>query len=227
MDPLNARVADEIREHGFCFLPHVAPGLSPLEAFGCLGRIDVLDGFEPVQMLTPRDTDRATPNTYSGNFGTGEFPLHTDLAHWATPPRFIALRCQTGSGSVATSVLDFQAVMPRLMPAELRAVLVQPRRPTGNAKHLLRLYERPVGSTTDRIRWDAVFIQPSNEYASSVVVRVKRAVEASEPKRVLLRETGDTLLLDNWRVMHGRSRVPLEARKRCIARAYFSALNDV
>ena len=76
-----------------CYLPDIS-GISALSRLGVVVR---LPGVSEVQTLTPRRIEHSPPNTYSGNFGTREFPLHTDLAHWFEPPRFFALRCVVGS----------------------------------------------------------------------------------------------------------------------------------
>src|ERR1035437_5471538 len=104
------RVAGTPRElvaaEGYAFLPQFRPDLPTTMALGLLGQIDFVEGIRAVQTLTPLRVTDSTPNTYSGNFGTGEFPLHTDLAHWVIPPRYIALRCISGTASVGTMLLD-------------------------------------------------------------------------------------------------------------------------
>lgn len=59
----------------------------------CLGDVLSLPGLPTVQKLTPHPESKKSLATYSGNFGMGDFPMHTDLAHWATPPRYLLLRC--------------------------------------------------------------------------------------------------------------------------------------
>ena len=62
-----------------------------------------------IQELIPRAS--STPNTYSGIYGFGRFPLHTDLAHWRTPPRYLLLRCVVGYADVPTLLIDGQALI--------------------------------------------------------------------------------------------------------------------
>ncbi len=40
----------------------------------------------------------------------------------------------------------------------------------------------------------------------------------------VLEQTGDTLVVDNWRMLHARSAVPMTQRNRKIHRAYLSTL---
>src|SRR6185436_2134964 len=56
-----------------------------------------------VHELAPRVS--GTPNTYSGIFGLGRFPFHTDLAHWPVPPRYLVLRCIRGYEDVPTQLV--------------------------------------------------------------------------------------------------------------------------
>jgi len=87
---------EEIATSGFALIRNFAPGCGTLNAAQRLGEIDCVDGLEPVQTLVPRTLEESPPNTYSGNFGTSEFPLHTDLAHWATPPRYFHAAMHSG-----------------------------------------------------------------------------------------------------------------------------------
>jgi L-asparagine oxygenase len=42
---------------------------------------------------------------------------------------------------------------------------------------------------------------------------------------VALREPGDTLIVDNWRLLHGRSRITFDATARVLKRAYLRVLS--
>src|SRR5277367_4742269 len=101
-----------IQEEGFVVRKGVDPDLSTMEVAQGLGvTLNIEDifpaaGVEVVQSLRPRDTIHAT-NHYSGHFGFGSFPLHTDLAHWAIPPRYLFLRCKVGTPDVFTELLHW------------------------------------------------------------------------------------------------------------------------
>lgn len=86
--------------------------------------IDPVEGLAEIQALTPQTETASPPNTSSGNFGIGEFPLHTDLAHWAVPPRYIVLRRLSGTKSVTTSVLDSLGVVQAVGREALRMAIV-------------------------------------------------------------------------------------------------------
>ena len=84
------------------------------EPFGMVIDLDVLlpgSGIPTVQTLKPRTERQAPKSHYSGIFGLDEFPLHTDLAHWAMPPRYFMLRCIHGSPDVTTKLLPATVMM--------------------------------------------------------------------------------------------------------------------
>lgn len=220
-----AAPGQQLKCNGFAFLPRFRSELTSAAAFGLLGQIDAVDGFEAIQTLTPHHAHDAAPNTYSGNFGTGEFPLHTDLAHWAVPPRYVALRCVSGLSSVGTTLLDGFVVAKAIGRSRLRMALVQPRRPLRNGLHLLRLLDTERSDGSDRFRWDSIFLKPANAFAATVIAEVSAFLARARTGQAVLTEPGDTLLLDNWRLLHGRTPVSSAACSRRLNRAYLEALH--
>jgi L-asparagine oxygenase len=204
---------------GFSLIRGFDPQAASMDAARRLGDVDSVEGLGPVQTLTPQALHEASPNTYSGNFGRSSFPLHTDLAHWARPPRYVALRCIHGAPHVATLVLDGQALVASVGADALRAALVQPRRPMRNGKQLLRLLE-----PCDLLRWDSLYIHPASKMAASVCERVRVFLTCAQPLEITLLEPGDTLIIDNWRCLHGRSSATEDAGTRRIERVYLKEL---
>src|SRR2546423_858394 len=88
-----------VRRLGHAFLPRWQTNASTEEVARSAGRLVNVEALLPgsgipsVQVLHPRPQAEAPRNQYSGTFGLGEFPLHTDLAHWSRPPRYLMLRC--------------------------------------------------------------------------------------------------------------------------------------
>src|SRR5689334_17337196 len=120
---------EAIRDQGFYLLERHEPSLDSLRVASTLGQVVCLPQVQDVQILQPKTTDAAAPNTYSGNFGLSAFPFHTDLAHWYRPPRFMVLRCVAGAPDVATRLLSADNLVRTLGRAKLRRTLLQPRRP--------------------------------------------------------------------------------------------------
>ncbi|MBX9848415.1 MAG: TauD/TfdA family dioxygenase [Rhodocyclaceae bacterium] len=212
----------DIAMHGYSFLPKFLPGVPTHDAFSKLGQVELVDGFQAIQMLVPKRMEDATPNTYSGNFGTQTFPLHTDLAHWAVPPRYVALRCQEGSTAVATLILDSRNLIQEIGEEHMSMSLLQPRRPFhGYGIPLLRLLEKT--KETIRLRWDPIYLKPANSFAAPIFEATRQALQQAPAKEVFLSDIGDTLIFDNWRMLHGRSPVP-DGTNRRIERAYIGEL---
>ena len=175
-----------------------------------------------VQTLRPRTKGEASKNLFSGNYGLDEFPLHTDLAHWAIPPRYLMLRCQKGSQSVATNLLVSSTLESILGTARLRRALVRPRRVAPNDVSCLL----PIRFSKENIigfRWDPLFVVPMNKAAEQIAEIMNNHVYfQSEIIPLHLEKHGDTLIIDNWRCLHGRSKISTTATDRRIERIYLS-----
>ena len=219
------QVLQEVLERGHAFIPRFQPDVTTEQALSSLGKVVAIEGLDPVQELSPKRLPDAPPNTYSGNFGVDEFPLHTDLAHWAVPPRYVALRCLAGSRSVRTRLFDGRQLIGRFGVALLQRTLVQPRRPLVNGRQLLRVLDEVSNTARTRcLRWDDVYLRPATEMSHRVVENVRRCLGDLPTTDVILGGRGDTIVFDNWRYLHGRSSVGPSAMTRRIARAYLGSL---
>lgn len=181
-------------------------------------------GIPTVQTLSPRLTSESSSNRYSGTYGINDFPLHTDLAHWVQPPRYLILRCRSGSAIVTTKLLRSSALASTLGTATLRRAWVRPRHPSRNGKQCLLPLMFSRGNTCG-FRWDPLFLIPMNG-ASRQVADVMSVKDWKEANSVTLALTspGDTLIIDNWCFLHGRSNVPITELGRRIERVYLSEL---
>lgn len=214
-----------VAKQGYVFIPQHMPELGTLEAASILGSANILEGFSTIQKLRPHTQSNATPNTYSGNFGTEEFPFHTDLAHWAIPPRYLMLRCIVGSNAVTTSLFDGNLLLDAMGSTLLRRTLVQPRRPLRYGKQLLRLLEYLDGNDSKFLRWDSIFLRPATAESEKTFSLVVEYIGSNNAEDMVLLSLGDTLIIDNWRMMHRRSAVPLTASNRNIERVYLGEIN--
>lgn len=218
------RVCEDIANCGFAVVPGHMPGVSTVVAVSDFGHMDVVEGLAPVQTLVPKNWTTSPPNTYSGNFGLGEFPLHTDLAHWALPPRYLVLRCVSGVEAVPTWILDGKTLLGKFGLTKLRRVLVQPRRPMRNGKQLLTLCEPGLSPGSWRLRWDSIYLRPANAEASRVFADVLDYLGGVPVQEISLICPGDTLIVDNWRSLHGRGSAAPTATGRKIERVYLRSI---
>ena len=217
-------LAKEISANGFVFLKEFEPTQESLEAFQLLGIVEYLEGLNAIQALKPRSNSEAEPNTYSRIFGKSEFPMHTDLAHWAVPPRYLALRCVHGSSTIRTNLLDGTAVSSEFGLEILQSTLVRPRRPMRNSRQLFRLVEPTDDAPHIRFRWDSQFLEPASSLAEEIFLALVSFIALIKPEHVVLRDPGDTLIIDNWLWLHGRTSADSISNLRHVDRGYLSFL---
>lgn len=211
---------ESVRRQGYAFLAEDAPHATSGEALARFGTLLALPGLAEVQSLVPHEKADATPNTYSGNYGRGEFPLHTDLAHWSLPPRYFVLRCVVGADDVPTRLVDGLDLIAAVGEQRLSRAVIQPRRPLGGQLSLLHLLDRHAGEKV--LRWDDLFLVPVTGGGKSAFEAVKGHLAKMERIEITLSRPGDTLIVDNWRMLHGRGAVPTLTRQ--LDRAYIDEL---
>ena len=214
-------ITRELSRRGYVFLRYHQPGLHTVAVSLNLGQPVTPWEGGLVQTLIPHA--KATPNTYSGIYGLNRFPFHTDLAHWRTPPRYLLLRCVTGYADVPTLLIDGRALISAVTLDILARAIFKPRRPREGALSLFRLCE----PTDDghSLRWDEVFLKPASKIGDFANLRVREWLSKCEPIAISLAETHDTLLIDNWRMLHSRSQIPAGREGRAIERVYLGGLN--
>lgn len=214
-------IKDEVAGHGYAFVHEHHPDMDVIAVANALGQPMTPWEGGLVQELVPRTN--AAPNTYSGIFGLDGFPFHTDLAHWRLPPRYLLLRCTRGFADVPTLLLDGRALVEVVTLDILTRAIFKPRRPRDGAIILLRLYE----PTDDgyRLRWDEVFLKPASKVGNIADQHIRKYLTHSEPTAISLAQLGDTLLVDNWRMLHARSPIVAGRENRKIERIYLEGLH--
>ncbi len=213
---------EHLMSHGFVIMSQWRPGETTLDAARSLGTVIEDAEIPAVQQLQPHLQTESTPNLYSGNFGLDAFPMHTDLAHWSVPPRYLMLRCIRPAPNVRTLVLHRRDALQGLALDAMHRALFRPRRRVRGRLSLLRLLQQtPVGSL---LRWDQLFLIPMNKAAIEVADHFRTIDHSAAVTNLSLHEAGDTLLIDNWTVLHARSEVPITGLSRLIERVYLSEL---
>lgn len=210
----------DIARQGYSFVQEFSPGTDIIAIATAIGQplTPWDDGL--IQELVPREA--ALPNTYSGIYGLDRFPFHTDLAHWRIPPRYLLLRCVTGYADIPTLLLDGNALFDAVTQDILLRAIYQPRRPRDGKVTLLRLYEPKNDNYC--FRWDEVFLKPASRIGEVADVCVKEHIRNCVPSSHCLARPGDILLIDNWRMLHARSPIPVGRINRKIQRIYLEKL---
>ena len=223
-DPLfsaRPQLAAGLSHRGFVFASRYRPDLDTVATAASLGGVlQKIQGVPIVQRLVPRSIEKSAPNVYSGNFGLSAFPLHTDLAHWFSPPRFLMLRCLRGDSGVTSYILPWNQALNGFAHSKTTRARFRPRRALNG-----RLYLLPFCVTLHGVelrRWDSLFLKPDNTEADELAQHLKLGTNSTT--NLVFRDPGDTLIIDNWRVLHGRSGVSLRKSTRLVERVYLQEI---
>lgn len=146
--------------------------------------------------VRPRRRDEALPRSLSAIHGLAAFPLHTDGAHWAVPPRFVILRAALSS-RCATTVLDSRRMQWSSHDrALLQRGVIFVRDGRGGFPTTI------ISRRTDWIRFDRGCMAPGNDSGRRALTIAEATL--SRPCARIPWHSGVTLVIDNWRCLHGR-----------------------
>lgn len=164
--------------------------------------------------IYPKNKFQARPNSLSSKYGLECFPFHTDNAWLGVPPRFILLDCCKSETDVVTLVS--KPIDETLLVAGRQVFC---RSPHTGASSILRLSESINGNRM--FRWDENSLIPIDAASEVRASNLKLEIETlyASGQEIILR-VGDSLLIDNWRVLHARGRVD-GPRNRVIDRSYW------
>lgn len=175
--------------------------------------------FSDWHSLKPAVKIASSPVSYSGLYGLGPFPMHTDLANWEVPPQYVVLCASVGSAEVSTPLIDGTDVVHIAGQLTLDRALVNPRRPVKGRLPLMRLYNRRQG-VRGLLRWDPVFLRAYSNAGHEGFRSMTEAITKAKKTDIYLENSGDLLVIDNWRMLHCRSDVTESSRARHIQRAH-------
>lgn len=215
-------ISAELQRKGFAFARRFRVGVPAEEIALSNGRPLRIAGVRASHPLIPRAT--APKNSYSGLYGLSEFPLHTDMAHWRDPPRYLMLRCIRGYQDVRTTLVDGHELVGLVGENTLVRALVRPRRPVSGVFPLMAIFRPRRKFLAALLRWDETFIVPASAAGIIGIECVRNALSLTPLLSVSLSEPGDTLWIDNWRMLHGRSAVKRSGADRQIDRVYLESV---
>jgi alpha-ketoglutarate-dependent taurine dioxygenase len=155
-----------------------------------------------IDELRPTPREKAESASLSAQYGTGIFPLHTDTAHWRRPARYMLLRAATATcGSRPTLLVDgFQLLTLTATKSYLENAVFS----VHNGKQSFLSMIAETTSTSRVIRFDPGCMKPKCEIAQKGLNDFNTALQ-SLPITKIEWAQGDTLIVDNWRCLHGRS----------------------
>ncbi|MBB4103288.1 hypothetical protein [Allorhizobium borbori] len=144
-----------------------------------------------VDRLYPRKKNEAKPNSLSAYYGTGAFPPHTDFALKSLPPKYVALFCPVARLGM-TTLYD---------GSSLRAAVKK----TGTFRiHSLgKAYSANFFNSNkygEFYRYNRDLMKPLDENAH----KLGDMIEHASPDHVIDWENIAWVLIDNWKILHGR-----------------------
>jgi alpha-ketoglutarate-dependent taurine dioxygenase len=153
-----------------------------------------------VKDIRPQAKDTANTNTLSSRYGMGAFPVHTEAAYLRKPPRFLLLYCvESGSGGRTTVLLDAATLSSRLPDARRPGTWVVK---AGRRPFLCDvLWRRPPNQFG--IRYDRECLFPRGPAALAEEQTIRDFI-ASSTLAMIEWSSGQLLVIDNHRVLHGR-----------------------
>lgn len=197
-------ISADLATRGWCvFTAPVSIGDDPADEVRAvaqeLGEIVAGRARQTVERIVPHTPSSAFAGSLSSKYGLEPLPLHTDTAHWPTPCRYLVMACAAvGPVSTPTTLLDGQLVKLSEVEATAcdRAVFL-----VRNGRHSF------YGSIKRRdrafVRVDPGCMSPLSSDGELAI----RAFGAERHESALYRhewKVGEILVIDNWRVLHGR-----------------------
>lgn len=152
-----------------------------------------------VESLVPLHAEHANTNSLSMQHGFGAFPLHIDGAHLSQPPRFLLLACVSpGFPPVPTTLVHFHKL--NLLEVERQLCESAPfhvRNGRWSFYSSILVRSRPF------VRFDQGCMKPMFADGRRAMTAITlRAAELGPT--VFNWKARDILIIDNWRVLHGR-----------------------
>ena len=228
MTSISKSVTEQLRSADYIFIKQFRVHHSTIDIAQSLGAVldmpTMLDRSDipTVQLLKPQRELQAPRDGYSRAFGYGEFPFHTDLAHWVRPPPYFMLRCHKGSPSVSTQLLQFSDIECKLGSELIARALMRPRKLRPNGTNCLLPVKYKINDLY-AFRWDSLFLIPMTQAAKRIGSNMS-TTNWSRIHSLSLVDPGDTLIVDNRRLLHSRTSVSPNDADRRIERVYFSEI---
>lgn len=152
------------------------------------------------EVIEPKRADDAHPRSLSARYGLDVLPFHTELSHRTRPCRYLLLGCiDPGSSGAATKLLDWRTLgfsSEELDLLEETPVLVRSGRRS--------FYSTILAPGGAFLRYDPGCLEAVNQRSRLALALIEHRIAAASPQAHNWRR-GDILIIDNWRVLHGRS----------------------
>jgi hypothetical protein len=151
------------------------------------------------EIVRPQSSHEAHPRSLSAQYGLDSLPFHVELSHRKRPCRYLLLGCiDPGSPSAETRLLNWRTLgfsPDEYQLLETAPVLVR----TGRRS----FYSTVLPSDHTFLRYDPGCLEGLDERGRSALKLLERRLSLGSPETHQW-SRGDILIIDNWRVLHGR-----------------------
>lgn len=169
---------------------------------------------EVISPLSPAD---AHPNSLSMKYGLDSLPLHVELSHRRIPCRWLLLGClDPGTPSALTLLLDWRSLS--FSPQEYALLKDSPLLIRSGRNSF---YTTILSPNSDFIRYDLGCIEAIDKRGQAALELMKQRLAVATPY-IHQWKQGEILVIDNWRVLHGRGPSNYNSHRR-LARILINA----
>ena len=151
------------------------------------------------EIVEPQTSDEAHPRSLSAQYGLNALPFHVELSHRPRPCHYLLLGCiNPGSRSATTMLLDWRTLgfsQEELHLLESAPILVR------SGRH--SFYSTALSPDRAFLRYDPGCLEAVDERGRAALRVVEHRLARGSPDAHEWR-LGDILIIDNWRVLHGR-----------------------
>lgn len=170
-----------------------------------LGR-PVRNKFGTVESIVARRQNLSKPNSLSGKYGLGQFPLHCDTSHWPVPCRYVILASMIDHAiSVPTLLLDSRQIDLTAYEWDCAHSAVFS---ISNGRN--SFFSTILSTLRNFIRLDPGCMEATSGDGMCIMDAYSYSRQQSHVNRIYWTQ-GDILIIDNWRVLHGREGAQIDS----------------
>ncbi|MFE4350191.1 TauD/TfdA family dioxygenase [Peribacillus butanolivorans] len=168
-----------------------------------------------IEELRPIEKREAHKNSLSSRYGTNNFPLHTDTAYRKVPVRYIILYAKNpGSGRRPTLLVDGFKSIDETISKKLESAIIKIK--NGKYSFICNMLEvNNLGHYCLRLDQDCMI--PATRESAEVLDEYIDLL-AKQKQLEISWNTGDLLVIDNWRMLHGRGKAESKDDNRLLYR---------
>jgi len=178
-----------------------------LSLAGKLGSPIAGRGGRLLEPIVPRDEQSAQSRSLSKLHGLSTLPMHIDTAHYLRPARLLIIGCvKPGLSKTTTRLLDTRKL--EFTSDELALLISAPMLVRSGKRSF---YSTILGRDRSYFRYDPGCVEPVDKRGEEALAIMGLAISRSKVEDYEW-YSGDILVIDNWRMFHGRTQAATDGR---------------